>query len=189
VLVDFGMPMGPFQMADLAGLDIGWSKATNKSETVRDKLCEIDRRGQKTGAGFYDYDENRTPKPSPVAEKIILDLSKANGFERRTIDDQEILERCVYPMINEGAKILEEGIAIRASDIDVVWIYGYGWPVYRGGPMFYADLVGLAKIRDRLSHYASSLGDKSLEPAALLLKLAAAGKGFASLEAEKSAAA
>jgi 3-hydroxyacyl-CoA dehydrogenase len=189
VLVDFGMPMGPFQMADLAGLDIGWSKATNKSETVRDKLCEIDRRGQKTGAGFYDYDENRTPRPSPVSEKIILDLSAANGFTRRQIDDQEILERCVYPMINEGAKILEEGIAIRASDIDVVWIYGYGWPVYRGGPMFYADLVGLAKIRDRLSHYASALDDKSIEPAALLLKLAAAGKGFASLEAEKSAAA
>jgi 3-hydroxyacyl-CoA dehydrogenase len=189
VLVDFGMPMGPFQMADLAGLDIGWSKASNKSESVRDKLCEIDRRGQKTGAGFYDYDENRTPRPSPVAEKIILDLSKANGFERRRIDDQEILERCVYPMINEGAKILEEGVAIRASDIDVVWIYGYGWPVYRGGPMFYADLVGLPKIRDRLAHYASTLGDKSLEPAALLLKLAAAGKGFGSLEAEKSAAA
>ena len=189
VLVDFGMPMGPFQMADLAGLDIGWSKATNKSESVRDKLCELDRRGQKTGAGFYDYDENRTPKPSPITERIILDLSKANGFERRQIGEQEILERCTYSMINEGAKILEEGIAIRASDIDVVWIYGYGWPVYRGGPMFYGDLVGLAKIRDRLSHYATSLGDKSLEPAALLLKLAAAGKGFASLEAEKSAAA
>jgi 3-hydroxyacyl-CoA dehydrogenase len=189
VVVDFGMPMGPFQMADLAGLDIGWSKATNKSESVRDKLCEIDRRGQKTGAGFYDYDENRTPRPSPVAEKIILDLSAQNGFERRKIDDQEILERCIYPMINEGAKILEEGIAIRASDVDVVWIYGYGWPVYRGGPMFYGDLVGLPKIRDRLAHYASSLGDASLEPAALLLKLAAAGKGFASLEADKSAAA
>jgi 3-hydroxyacyl-CoA dehydrogenase len=189
VLVEFGMPMGPFQMADLAGLDIGWSKESNKSESVRDKLCEIDRRGQKTGAGFYDYDENRTPRPSPVAEKIILDLSARNGFTRRAISDEEILERCVYPMINEGAKILEEGVAIRASDIDVVWIYGYGWPVYRGGPMFYADLVGLPKIRDRLTHYASTLGDKSLEPAALLLKLAAAGKGFASLEAEKSAAA
>ena len=189
VLVDFGMPMGPFQMADLAGLDIGWSKETNKSETVRDRLCELDRRGQKTGAGFYDYDENRTPRPSPVAEQIILDLSRANGFQRRSIGDQEILERCVYPMINEGAKILEEGIAIRASDIDVVWIYGYGWPVYRGGPMFYGDLVGLGQIRDRLAHYASSLSDASLEPAALLLKLAAAGKGFASLEAEKSAAA
>jgi 3-hydroxyacyl-CoA dehydrogenase len=189
VLVEFGMPMGPFQMSDLAGLDIGWSKASNKSESLRDKLCELDRRGQKTGAGIYDYDENRTPTPSPITEKIILELSKAGGFERRQISDQEILERCIYSMINEGAKILEEGIAIRASDVDVVWIYGYGWPVYRGGPMFYADLVGLPQIRDRLAHYAKTLNEPSLEPAALLLKLAAAGKGFASIDAEKSEAA
>jgi 3-hydroxyacyl-CoA dehydrogenase len=182
VLVEFGMPMGPFQMADLAGLDIGWSKESNKSESLRDKLCELDRRGQKTGAGVYDYDEARNPQPSPITEKIVLELSAQKGFTRRAIGEQEILERCVYPMINEGAKILEEGIAVRASDIDVVWVYGYGWPVYRGGPMFYADLVGLPKIAERLAHY-------SLEPAALLRKLAAAGKGFASLDTEKSAAA
>ena len=102
----------------------------------------MDRRGQKTGAGFYDYDENRNAKPSPVVEKIILDFAAKKGINRRTISDEEILERCIYPMINEGAKILEEGKAQRASDIDIVWINGYGWPVYRGGPMFYGDLIG-----------------------------------------------
>ena len=146
VLYDFGMPMGPFAMSDLAGLDIGWSKETTSSSTIREILCEQDRRGQKTGAGFYDYDENRNAKPSPVVEKIILDFAARKGINRRTISDQEILERCLYPMVNEGAKILEEGKAQRASDIDIVWINGYGWPVYRGGPMFWADTVGLDKI-------------------------------------------
>src|SRR5271168_4356962 len=136
VLYDFGLPMGPFAMADLAGLDIGWSKTTSTSSSIRDILCEMDRRGQKTGAGFYDYDENRNARPSPLVEKIILDFASAKGVNRRAISDDEILERCLYPMINEGAKILEEGKAQRASDIDIVWINGYGWPVYRGGPMF-----------------------------------------------------
>ncbi|WP_426164166.1 3-hydroxyacyl-CoA dehydrogenase NAD-binding domain-containing protein [Sandarakinorhabdus sp. DWP1-3-1] len=139
VLTDFGFPMGPFQMADLAGLDIGWSTETSKGETVRDRLCEAGLRGQKNSHGFYDYDENRNRTPSPVAEKIIDDYAAEKGINRRQIDDQEILERCLYPMVNEGAKILDEGMAQRASDIDIVWINGYGWPVYRGGPMFWAE--------------------------------------------------
>src|SRR5690606_17657388 len=146
VLYEFGLPMGPFAMSDLAGLDIGWSKETSKSATVREVLCEMDRRGQKTGAGYYDYDENRKASPSPVTEKIIRDFMAKAGKQPREITEQEILERCVFAMINEGAKILEEGIAIRASDIDIVWINGYGWPVYRGGPMFYADTVGLQTV-------------------------------------------
>ena len=137
VLVDFGLPMGPFAMSDLAGLDIGWSAATSKRASIRDILCEEGRRGQKTGAGFYDYDEARNAKPSAKVEGIIREFAKSKGVEQRKISDAEILERCIYPMINEGAKILEEGKAQRASDIDIVWINGYGWPVYRGGPMFY----------------------------------------------------
>jgi 3-hydroxyacyl-CoA dehydrogenase len=135
VLYDFGFPMGPFAMSDLAGLDIGWVKEKSKGETIRDVLCEADRRGQqKTGAGYYDYDENRTAKPSPFTEKVINDFIQKSGRNPRKISDEEILERCIYPMINEGAKILEEAKAIRSSDIDVVWVNGYGWPVYRGGP-------------------------------------------------------
>jgi 3-hydroxyacyl-CoA dehydrogenase len=180
VLYEFGLPMGPFAMSDLAGLDIGWSRETPKGETAKDLLCEMDRRGQKTGAGFYDYDEARRATPSPVAEKIILDLSARKGIERRAISDQEILERCIYPMINEGAKILEEGKAIRASDIDIVWINGYGWPVYRGGPMFYADLVGLDKVLARMKDFEARFGPE-LKPAALLERLAAEGRGFKDL--------
>ena len=123
------------------------------------------------------------PRPAPEVEQIILETSKEMGIERRPISKQEILERMVYPMINEGARILEEGIAMRPGDIDVVWIYGYGWPVARGGPMFYADQVGLAKIAERLTHYAEQEGDESLRPAALLYRLAAEGKGFSSLSA------
>ena len=150
VHVEFGMPMGPFQMADLAGVDIGWHRDPNRIENIRDALCAIDRWGQKKGAGFYDYDEKRRPTPSPVVQQIIEDFAKKQGVERREISDQEIVERTLYTMVNEGAKILEEGIAQRASDIDVVWVYGYGWPVYRGGPMFWADTEGLAKIVEGL---------------------------------------
>jgi 3-hydroxyacyl-CoA dehydrogenase len=150
VHVEFGMPMGPFQMADLAGVDIGWHRDPNRIENIRDALCAIDRWGQKKGAGFYDYDEKRRPSPSPVVQQIIEDFAKKQGVERREISDQEIVERTLYTMVNEGAKILEEGIAQRASDIDVVWVYGYGWPVYRGGPMFWADSVGLANIVEGL---------------------------------------
>ena len=181
VLVDFGLPMGAFQMSDLAGLDIGWNKQTSNGETIRDMLCEAGRRGQKTGAGYYDYDENRTPSPSALVEKIILEFSAKDGIQRRAVSDQEILERCIYPMINEGAKILEEGIAIRASDIDVVWVYGYGWPLYRGGPMHYADSIGLDQIVATLRKYAETTGDETFEPAPLMVKLAEAGQGFSSL--------
>ncbi|MBM6579081.1 enoyl-CoA hydratase/isomerase family protein [Microvirga sp. BT689] len=180
VLYEFGFPMGPFAMADLAGLDIGWSRETSKGATVREILCEQDRRGQKTGAGFYDYDENRNAKPSKLVEQIILDLSAKKGIERRTISDQEILERCVYTMINEGAKILEEGIAIRSSDIDIVWINGYGWPVYRGGPMFYGEQVGLSHVLERLRAYEAEFG-ADFKPAALLERLVAEGRGFRDL--------
>jgi 3-hydroxyacyl-CoA dehydrogenase len=150
VHVEFGMPMGPFQMADLAGVDIGWHRDPNRIENVRDALCAIDRWGQKKGAGFYDYDEKRRPSPSPVVQHIIEDFAARQGVERREISDGEIVERTLYTMVNEGAKILEEGIAQRASDVDVVWVYGYGWPVYRGGPMFWADSVGLQTIVDGL---------------------------------------
>jgi 3-hydroxyacyl-CoA dehydrogenase len=181
VLYDFGMPMGPFAMSDLAGLDIGWSKEQSKSSTLREVLCEMDRRGQKTGAGFYDYDAERNAKPSPVTEKIIKDFMAKTGASARKVSDQEILERCVYPMINEGAKILEEKIAIRPSDIDIVWINGYGWPVYRGGPMFYGDTVGLKTVVAKLKEYGPKLGkDFSLSP--LLEKLAAEGKRFQDLK-------
>jgi 3-hydroxyacyl-CoA dehydrogenase len=180
VIYDFGMPMGPFAMSDLAGLDIGWSRETSKGETPRDLLCEMDRRGQKTGAGFYDYDENRRAKPSPITEKIILELSAKNGVKRRQISDDEILERCTYPMINEGAKILEEGKAIRASDIDIVWINGYGWPVYRGGPMFFGDTVGLKTVLSRMEAFEREMGPE-LKPSELLRRLASEGKRFQDL--------
>jgi len=180
VLYDFGFPMGPFAMSDLAGLDIGWVKEKSKGETVRDVLCELDRRGQKTGAGYYDYDENRNAKPSPVTEKIIQDFMAKSGVNPRRISDEEILERCVYPMINEGAKILEEGKAIRASDIDVVWENGYGWPLYRGGPMFYGDQIGLDKVLDKMKAFEGAMGEV-FKPSVLLEKLVAEGKRFQDL--------
>jgi 3-hydroxyacyl-CoA dehydrogenase len=181
VLYDFGFPMGPFAMSDLAGLDIGWNKETSKGETVRDVLCEMDRRGQKTGAGYYDYDENRNAKPSPVTEKILADFRAKRGINARTITDEEILERCIYPMINEGAKVLEEKKAIRASDIDIVWINGYGWPVYRGGPMCYGDLIGLDRVLAKMKQWQAQMGD-AFKPAALLEKLVAEGKKFSDLK-------
>jgi 3-hydroxyacyl-CoA dehydrogenase len=180
VLYDFGFPMGPFAMADLAGLDVGWSAATSKSSNLREVLCEAGRRGQKTGAGFYDYDAERNATPSPLVEKTILDFAAKQGINRRPISDEEILERCIYPMINEGAKILEEGKALRASDIDIVWINGYGWPVYRGGPMFYADLVGLDVVLDKMKGFQAKMGD-DFKPSPLLEKLVAEGKKFRDL--------
>lgn len=180
VVYEFGLPMGPFTMSDLAGLDIGWSRETNKSQSVRDLLCEQDRRGQKTSAGFYDYDAKRKATPSTVTEEIIARVAERQGVTRRDATDQEILERTLYPMVNEGAKILEEGKAIRASDIDIVWINGYGWPVYRGGPMFWADTIGLPKVLERLRAYQAEYGD-AFKPSALLERLAAEGKGFKDL--------
>jgi len=180
VLYDFGFPMGPFAMSDLAGLDIGWVKERSKGESIRDVLCEMDRRGQKTGAGYYDYDENRNAKPSPVTEKIINDFIVKTGSNPRTVSDEEILERCIYPMINEGVKILEEGKAIRSSDIDVVWQNGYGWPVYRGGPMWYGDQIGAAKVLEKMKEFQAKMGD-DFKPAPLLEKLVAEGKKFSDL--------
>ncbi|WP_448045705.1 3-hydroxyacyl-CoA dehydrogenase NAD-binding domain-containing protein [Bradyrhizobium liaoningense] len=191
VVTKFGMPMGPFAMGDLAGLDIGWRSRKDrgiKSE-IADALCEAGRFGQKTGKGYYKYEAgSRAPLPDPEVEKLIDETLLRLGRKKRVVSDEEILERMMYPMINEGAKILEEGIAARPSDIDVVWLYGYGWPIYRGGPMYWADTVGLKHIADRLSFYAKETNDPSLEPAPLLKKLAAEGKTFASLAAASKAA-
>ena len=145
-LFEFGFPMGPFAMSDLAGLDIGWDKETSRGETLRDRLCESGRLGQKSGKGFYVYDKKRNKSPDPEVEALIREFAESKQVQRREISKEEVLERCLYPMINEGFKILEEGMAIRASDIDIVWINGYGWPIYEGGPMFYGNLVGFDKI-------------------------------------------
>ena len=177
VHVEFGMPMGPFQMADLAGVDIGWHRDSSRIENIRDALCAIDRWGQKKGAGFYDYDEKRRPTPSPVVQQIIEDFARKQGVERRQISDEEIVERTLYTMVNEGAKILEEGMAQRASDIDVVWVYGYGWPVYRGGPMAWADTVGLQNIVEGLKRQEERMGS-DFSFSKLLLEKAEAGEKF-----------
>ncbi len=176
-LYDFGFAMGPFQMSDLAGLDIGWVKETSKGATIRDRLCELDRRGQKNGAGYYDYDANRASTPSPVTEAIVREFAAKSGIAPRTFTPDDIIERLIYPMINEGAKILEEKKAIRASDIDIIWINGYNWPVYRGGPMFYGDQMGLDKLLARLKEFQAQAGDV-WKPAALLEQLVAEGRCF-----------
>ncbi|HUW60234.1 MAG TPA: 3-hydroxyacyl-CoA dehydrogenase NAD-binding domain-containing protein [Candidatus Bathyarchaeia archaeon] len=186
-IYDFGYPMGPFQMSDLAGLDIGWrirkrQAATRPKEerysAIGDKLCEQGRLGLKTGAGFYKYEPgNRTPQPDPDVEALIVAESKAKGIARRAISDQEILERCIYPLINEGARILEDGIALRSGDIDVIFIYGFGFPVYRGGPMFYADSVGIDTVYSRILEFQKQHG-KLWAPAPLLERLAREGKAF-----------
>ncbi|HUN56296.1 MAG TPA: 3-hydroxyacyl-CoA dehydrogenase NAD-binding domain-containing protein [Smithella sp.] len=187
VIYNFGFPMGTYAMGDMAGLDIGWRnrKANFNSltpreqkNTILDKICEMGRFGQKTGSGFYKYDEKRNATPDPLIEELIIKHSREVGIERRAISDQEILERAVYCMINEGAKILEEGIAARPLDIDVVWIYGYGFPVYLGGPMFYADTIGLKKVYDAILKYKDLVGSEYWTPSPLLEKLARAGKGF-----------
>ncbi len=139
-LTDFGFPMGPFQMSDLAGLDIGWSKETSKGETLRDRLCEMDRRGQKTGCGFYDYDENRNRTPSPIVEQMIRNFVREKGGKVKEHSPDEILERLLTPMVEEGKKILAEGIAQRPGDIDAVWVNGYGWPRATGGVMYWAGV-------------------------------------------------
>jgi len=180
VLFDFGFPMGPFAMGDLAGLDVGWRirKGKGIKDPISDTLCEAGRFGQKTGSGYYLYEGgSRFPKPDAEVEKIICDASAAEGIERREISDDEILKRCIYPMINEAAKIYEEGLAIRPSDIDVVWVYGYGWPVYRGGPCRYADHIGLDNVLKDLQEFEKQHGD-FWKPAALLEKLVSEGKGF-----------
>ena len=178
VLFDFGFPMGAFQMGDLAGLDLGWDKDNSNPMDVKDRLCELGRRGQKTAAGYYDYDENRMPTPAAVTAELFAEVAAAQGISQSEISDQEILDRCLLPMINEGAKILEEGIAVRASDIDVTYVYGYGWPVYRGGPMHYANTMGLDKVLAKIRHYHETTGDDFWAPSALLVSLAEHGKSF-----------
>ena len=177
VHVEFGMPMGPFQMADLAGVDIGWHRDVTRIENIRDALAAEGRWGQKKNAGFYDYDDKRRPSPSARVDEIIDDFRSKAGVEKRDISDQEIVERTLYTMVNEGAKILEEGMAQRASDIDVVWIYGYGWPVYRGGPMHWADTEGLDKIVAGLRRQEQRMeGDFAFSQ--LLLDKAGSGEKF-----------
>lgn len=180
-LYDFGFAMGPFATSDLAGLDLGWVEKDSKGETIRDLLCESGRRGQKTGAGYYDYDENRKASPSKVTEQIVEQFRKKQGVKTRTVSDSEIVERCIYSMINEGSKILEEGIAERASDIDVIWLHGYGWPRYKAGPMWFAENVGLTAVRDRLLGFQADFGD-DFAPSALLLRLASKDAGFSSFK-------
>jgi 3-hydroxyacyl-CoA dehydrogenase len=187
-LTDFGFAMGPFAMNDLAGLDIGWRvrKAQGKpkderySGTVADRLCELGRFGQKTSQGFYKYEAgSRAPKPYPELEQLVVEVSRELGITRRAISDEEIVQRCIYPMINEGCKILEEGIALRASDIDIIWINGYGFPAYRGGPMCYGELVGLDKVYATIARFRDQYG-KVWEPSPLLERLAKSGASFAS---------
>jgi 3-hydroxyacyl-CoA dehydrogenase len=177
-LYDFGFAMGPFSMSDLAGLDIGWVAENSRGLTIRDRLCEAGRRGQKTGAGYYDYDENRNASPSPITEAIVREFASASGVPQTSFQADEIVDRLVYPMINEGAKILEEGKAIRSSDIDVIWVNGYNWPVYRGGPMFMADQLGLDVVFAKMRQFETQFGE-AWKPAALLATLAAEGKRFA----------
>ena len=176
-LTEFGFPMGPFQMADLAGLDLGWTAEKSTSSTIREVLCERGRRGQKTGKGFYDYDDNRRGSPSPETEAIIAGFAAKSGLPQRKFSADEIRERLLYPMINEGAKILEEGMAQRASDIDIVWLNGYGWPAFTGGPMFWADTIGLKTVLDGLRRHAEALGP-DFTVSALLESKAAAGESF-----------
>ena len=174
VSTEFGLPMGPLQMLDLAGVDIGWHRDPTRIESLRDALNAAGRWGQKAGAGFYDYDEKRRPTPSPATADIIDNFRARAGVAPRAISDEEIAVRTLYVMVNEGAKILEEDIAQRASDIDVVWNYGYGWPRHKGGPLFWADQMGLDKIVDALRRYADRLGPEfSLSP--LLVRRAEQG--------------
>jgi 3-hydroxyacyl-CoA dehydrogenase len=184
----FGMAMGPFRMGDLAGLDIGWATRKRRAAEagvplqpiVVDALCEAGRFGQKTGAGWYRYEAGRRePIPDPVTEKLIEDYRVAHGITARTIEDREIVERCIYALVNEGARILQEGIAARASDLDLVYLNGYGFPVRHGGPMFYADGVGLPDVVAALERFAAEPGaDPSWRPAPLLAELAAQGRSF-----------
>ena len=170
-LLEFGFPMGPWQMADLAGLDIGWHRDPARIESVRDALCAAGRWGQKTKKGFYDYDDSRQRTPSDEVKAVIADFAAKEGKPQRAIDRQEIRERLLYPMINEGAMILDEGISQRASDIDTVWLNGYGWPAWTGGPMFWADHIGLDTV-------AAGLKKHGLPVATLLDRKAAAGEKF-----------
>ncbi|HWN99345.1 MAG TPA: 3-hydroxyacyl-CoA dehydrogenase NAD-binding domain-containing protein [Blastocatellia bacterium] len=195
-LYDFGMAMGPLATGDLAGLDVGWRirKEYKDDQTearglkVADRLCEMGRFGQKTGAGYYLYDENRRAIPDPDVEKLAEQVAAENGITRRSIGADEIVERTIYALVNEGAKILEEGYALRAVDIDIIYINGYGFPARRGGPMWYGDTVGLAKVYSRVCEFYDQMGEV-WKPAPLLKQLAEQGKTFADFDKEKGAAA
>jgi 3-hydroxyacyl-CoA dehydrogenase len=185
----FGFAMGPFRMGDLAGNDIGWAIRKRRAQErpnmlysrSADKLCELGRFGQKTGAGWYDYKEGkRDAIPSKLVEDMIVEHRKSLGITPRKISDEEIVQRLVFALVNEGARIVEEGIAARASDLDMVYITGYGFPIFRGGPMMYADQVGLFNVAQAMKRFAQNPHDdaKFWEPAPLLAKLAAEGKTF-----------
>jgi 3-hydroxyacyl-CoA dehydrogenase len=177
-MLAFGFPMGPFAASDMAGLDVSWRarRAVGARLAVADALAEAGRFGQKTGAGYFRYKAgSREALPDPETERLIAKL--ADG-KRRAVSAAEIVERLIYPLVNEGARLLEEGIAFRPGDIDMVQLYGYGFPAWRGGPMFYADEVGLSAVRDRLNHMARDSGEKSLIPAPLLERRIKEGRGF-----------
>ena len=190
---DFGFPMGVFQMQDLAGLDIAWAMRKRQAATrdpseryvaIADRLCEMGRFGQKTGGGYYDYNEgSRTPVPNDEVAAIVEEEGRRLHNQRRDIGRDEIVERCMLALVNEGAKILEEGIAMRASDIDVTYVYGYAFPVYRGGPMFWADQMGLDKVLEKIKGFhAAGYGDEVWTPAPLIERLVAEGKSFRELD-------
>jgi 3-hydroxyacyl-CoA dehydrogenase len=190
-LTDFGMTMGPLAVGDLAGLDVGWrirkeyrhlEPAGRRVPLVADRLCEMGRYGQKTGAGWYRYPEGgRAPVADPEVERLIEESARGAGVARRAVGPEEIVERTVYALVNEGARILEEGIALRAADIDIIYVHGYGFPAYRGGPMWYADTVGLKQVYDRVRRFEEQHGDL-WTPAPLLRRLAESGKKFADLD-------
>jgi 3-hydroxyacyl-CoA dehydrogenase len=192
-LYKFGMAMGPLAVGDLAGLDVGWrirkehshlQKPGVRYPKVADRLCEMGRYGQKTGAGWYKYDENRSRIPDPEVDALIEQVAAEQGIKRRKVSEEEIIERTQYALINEGAKILEEGIALRAVDIDIIYINGYGYPAWRGGPMWYADTVGLMKVYERVKQFHEEHGEL-WEPAPLLKRLAESGKTFADFDKDK----
>jgi 3-hydroxyacyl-CoA dehydrogenase len=193
-LYDFGMAMGPLSTMDLAGLDVGWrirkeyrhlEKPGIRQPFAGDRLCEKGRFGQKTGAGWYKYDENRSAAPDPEVAAWIKEWSVQGGIPQREIPAEEIVDRCIYALVNEGARILEEGYALRAVDIDIIYLNGYGFPAYRGGPMWYADTVGLKKVYDRVNEFHRVHGEL-WEPAPLLKQLAAEGKTFADFDKQKA---
>ena len=190
-LYDFGWAMGPLAVSDLAGLDVGWrirkefkhlEKPGVRVPLVADRLCEMGHFGQKTGRGFSRYDENRRPSPDPETAVLIEEVARAAGIERRAITPEEIVDRCLFALVNEGARLLGEGIALRAVDIDVVYLNGYGFPAWRGGPMFYADTVGLNKVLARVEEFETRHGSDLWSPAPLLKQLASEGKTFANYD-------
>jgi 3-hydroxyacyl-CoA dehydrogenase len=178
VLFDFGFPMGPFALCDLVGLDLGLDPAGSMGRKLDDQLCKMGRRGLKSGSGYYAYEPgSRKPVPDPAVEELIIEVSEKENIKRREISDEEILQRCIYSIINEGARIVAEGIVVRPSDLDVIWVNGFGWPQYLGGPMFYADMIGLDNVLGGVQKYQQKFGN-TWKPATLLEKLVKSGKSF-----------